>query len=217
MEGSAPVEHQCLCLPACLSGSCCAGRHLEALANRNWIWASSVPWLQKWTPKSILDNIHRCTSRTLSWIFPLCLAPMRYHLGTASSLTTPILTPPRKDIGKLNQAWQRKLKLARAGEVSLGEEAEGLGLAHAEEEVAPGWTWQQLLISSKEFIRDKGRFFTVVHDGRIIRSGHKRKQVNFKLDRRESLFSSRISSSKVSFPEILYLRLCPWRCQYEVG
>lgn len=63
---------------------------------------------------------------------------MRYHLGTASSLATPSLTPPRKDIGKLNQAWQRKLKLARAGEVSLGEEAEGLGLSRAEEEVAPG-------------------------------------------------------------------------------
>lgn len=41
-------------------------------------------------------------------------------------------------MGKLSQAWQRDLKLVRVGEVSLGEEAKGLGFAHTGEEVVPG-------------------------------------------------------------------------------
>lgn len=116
---------------ACLPGNCSPGRDLEALAD-------IVPWLQRWTTNSILDSIHRATARTLRRIFSLYLARMRYYLGIASSLDTHIPTPSRKDMGKLNQAWQRDPKLVRVGEVFLGEEAEGLRLAHTEGEVAPG-------------------------------------------------------------------------------
>lgn len=114
---------------ACLPGN--GSSRKEALSE-------SVPWLEKWTTNSILDSILRGTARTLKRIFSLSLAPVRYCLGTASSLDTPIPTPPRKDMGKLNLAWQRDLKLVRVGDVSLGEEAEGLGLAHTEKEVGPG-------------------------------------------------------------------------------